>query len=125
MIFDGICNLCCSSIRFLIERDKANKLTYLPLQTEEAKNLLKSLDISTNDTDSVILISDSKVYYKSEAFFKIIRNLQSTLKYFYPLKFLPKKLLDLIYDYIAKNRNKWFGRRQVCYIPFEKMPEKQ
>ncbi len=125
MIFDGICNLCCSSIRFLIERDKADRLTYLPFQTEEAKNLLKSLDITVNPSESVILISDGKVYYKSDAFFKIVRNLQSTLKYFYPFKILPKKLLDFIYDYIANNRNKWFGKRQVCYIPIQKMPEKK
>ncbi len=117
ILFDGVCNMCNASVNFIIDRDKANKFKFASLQSETGKNLLVKFQKDAEKLDSVVLITQGKLYDKSSAALKIA----SMLPFPYPLSILfrvfPKALRDIVYDYIAKNRYKWFGKKDACRIP--------
>jgi predicted DCC family thiol-disulfide oxidoreductase YuxK len=118
VFFDGVCNLCNSSIDFLIRIDKKNKLKYSSLQSEYAK---KRLNTDIKDFgDSVVFLSGDNVYYRSEAALKILKTLGGPYKLIaLLLSIFPYFILNYFYRLIAKNRYKWFGKRDTCRLPTE------
>lgn len=119
ILFDGVCNFCNFWVNFIIDRDKKNQFRFAALQSEIGKELLTKFDLPEDDFDSFILISQNKVLKKSSAAFEIAKDLNGWLKIFSPLKLLPNSFNDFIYDFVAKNRYKIFGKRDVCRIPTE------
>ncbi|HMN49787.1 MAG TPA: thiol-disulfide oxidoreductase DCC family protein [Ignavibacteriaceae bacterium] len=119
ILFDGVCNFCNFWVNFIIDRDKKNQFRFAALQSEIAKELLTKFDLPEDDFDSFILISQNKILKKSSAAFEIAKDLNGWLKIFSPLKLLPNSFNDFIYDFVAKNRYKIFGKRDVCRIPTE------
>lgn len=119
ILFDGVCNFCNFWVNFIINRDKKNQFRFAALQSEIAKELLTKFDLPEDDFDSFILISQNKILKKSSAAFEIAKDLNGWLKIFSPLKLLPNSFNDFIYDLVAKNRYKIFGKRDVCRIPTE------
>ena len=117
ILFDGVCNFCNYWVNFIIDHDKQNLFKFAALQSEKGSELLEKFNLPKDDFDSFILISQNKVYKKSSAAFAIAKNLSGWPKIFAPLTFLPKALTDLIYDLIAKNRYKFFGKKETCRIP--------
>jgi predicted DCC family thiol-disulfide oxidoreductase YuxK len=118
VLFDGVCNLCNSTVLFLIKHDVNNQLKFSAQQTEAGKNIMLQNNIATNNS-SVIFIKETKVYDKSDAIIEISKLLTgwpSILKYG---KIFPKWLRNFIYDLIAKNRYRIFGKRNECAIPSE------
>ncbi|WKK79186.2 thiol-disulfide oxidoreductase DCC family protein [Marivirga arenosa] len=113
--FDGICNLCNGAVNYIIDRDSKAIFKFAPLQSKHAeKNLPVEL---IKNTDSIILQVDGNFYQKSTAALKIASQLGGFWKLFYVFIILPPFLRDFIYDIIAKNRYKWFGKRDVCRLP--------
>jgi predicted DCC family thiol-disulfide oxidoreductase YuxK len=109
VLFDGICNLCNASVRFISRHDKDSKIKFASLQSETAKQLLSKLNIDTNKIDSIIFISKEKIFFKSNAAIEISKLLDGVphlLKYF---QFIPRPVRDFVYDLIAKNRYRLFG----------------
>lgn len=117
VLFDGVCNLCNTSVRFLLAYNRKKNLLFSPLQSAKAKKRLKDLNWENKTLDSLILIENDKVYIKSEAAFKISKHLTYPWKVFYHFRYLPKGLCNWVYDLIAKNRYSWFGKKQSCMIP--------
>jgi len=117
ILFDGICNLCNSSIQFIIRHDKKGKFRFASLQSDFGKMQIKKNQIDTSKTDSVIYIYNNKAYIQSDAALKIVRQLNSAWPFLYILIVIPKFLRNWIYNYIAKNRYKWFGKKESCMIP--------
>lgn len=117
ILFDGVCNFCNFWVNFIIDHDKQNIFKFAAFQSERGSELLEKFNLPKDDFDSFILISQNKVYKKSSAAFTIAKNLSGWPKIFAPLNFLPKALTDLIYDLIAKNRYKFFGKKEACRIP--------
>jgi predicted DCC family thiol-disulfide oxidoreductase YuxK len=117
ILFDGVCNFCNYWVNFIIDHDKQNLFKFAALQSEKGSELLEKFNLPKDDFDSFILISENKVYKKSSAAFAIAKDLSGWPKIFTPLNFLPKALTDLIYDMIAKNRYKFFGKKEACRIP--------
>lgn len=117
ILYDGYCNLCNFSLQFILKRDKKDFFKYYPLDSKEAKDLLSAKYILGDIPDSVILIDGGKLYSKSEAFFKILPHLGAGYKLLLVFKIIPRKLSDKIYDWIAKNRYRWFGKKSECIIP--------
>jgi len=110
VLFDGICNLCNASVRFISRHDKDSKIKFASLQSETAKQLLSKLNIDTNKIDSIIFISKEKIFFKSNAAIEISKLLDGVphlLKYF---QFIPRPVRDFVYDLIAKNRYRLFGK---------------
>lgn len=117
ILFDGVCNMCNASVNFIIDRDKSSKFKFASLQSDIGKSLLVKFQKEAEKLDSVVLIAGGKLYDKSSAALKIA----SMLPFPYPLSILfrvfPKTLRDVVYDYIANNRYKWFGKKDVCRVP--------
>jgi|SRR5690606_17790836 len=125
VLFDGVCNLCNSSVNFIIERDKNDVFRFASLQSEIGKKLVSDRGLDPNELDSVILIEPGIAYYrKSSAALQIGRHLSggySLLKYF---SLLPESFRDGIYNLVAKNRYKWFGKEDSCSIPTPELKAK-
>lgn len=117
VLFDGVCNLCNKSIQTIIKNDTKDLFRFAPLQSDIGLQIVNERGIDTEKLDSVILIEPGEAYYnKSTAAIEIARHLKgySWLKIFKPL---PEGFRDAIYDFIANNRYKWFGKKESCMVP--------
>jgi len=113
ILFDGICNLCNGSVNFILKRDKKKQFRFVSLQSDEGKELIKRYKIP-QETDSVILIRKNKIFVESDAALKISGLLPTPWKWLTIFKIIPTKWRNKIYNWVAKNRYKWFGKRDVC-----------
>jgi len=119
ILFDGVCNLCNTSVNFILKKDVHNKFLFTSLQSDAAKNLLLQFDdkIIKNNLDSILLIHKNKIYNKSTAVLYILKSLHFPYNLGFIFIIIPKFIRDYIYDVIARNRYKWFGRKETCRIP--------
>jgi predicted DCC family thiol-disulfide oxidoreductase YuxK len=116
ILFDGVCNFCDSSVQFIIKRDPKGYYKFAPLQGETGRKLLKEFGLTEN-LESIVYIEDNQFYKKSNAALNICKNLEGAWRLFVLLKILPTPIRDYFYDIIAKNRYKWFGKKDSCMIP--------
>ena len=116
ILFDGVCNLCNGTVDFLMKRNRKKQFRFASLQSETGAFLRHQYQIPAY-SDSVILIKSETVYFKSDAAFEIAGMLSYPWKIAAFFKIIPKKIRDSIYDWIAKNRYSWFGKRETCRIP--------
>jgi predicted DCC family thiol-disulfide oxidoreductase YuxK len=122
ILFDGVCNFCNASINFVIDRDSKGIFKFATLQSEVGQELLKKFSLQTSDSesrtfDSIVAIEGDKVYQKSDAALEIARRMNGIWKIFYVFKIIPSFLRNPIYDLVAKNRYRIFGRTDACRIP--------
>jgi predicted DCC family thiol-disulfide oxidoreductase YuxK len=117
ILFDGVCNLCNASIDFTLKRDKKNQFLVGALQEEAGKTLLSKFEVNPEYLDSLVLIEDEKAYFRSTAALKIAKNLSGLWPLLYGLIILPSGLRDGIYDWIGRNRYRWFGKKTTCRLP--------
>jgi predicted DCC family thiol-disulfide oxidoreductase YuxK len=106
-------------VNFVIKRDKKDLFRFGALQSEKSKELTNRINFDTSNLDTFVLIAGDKLFTKSTAALMICKELNGLAKIMYPLIFLPKFFRDFIYDMIAKNRYKLFGRRKTCRVPTE------
>ncbi|WP_338644660.1 DCC1-like thiol-disulfide oxidoreductase family protein [Flavobacterium sp. KS-LB2] len=125
ILYDGVCNLCDSAVQRIIKHDAKDVFRFVALQSDLGQKIIKHLGIDTQKTDSIILYQPGfAYYYKSEAVLEIAKDL-SGLFYFGTLfSILPTSLNNHIYDYIAKNRYKWYGKKETCLIPTKELQAK-
>lgn len=116
VLFDGICNYCNAMVNFAIRYDKKAILKFAPLQSEAGKRLKEEYKISPG-VDSVIFIENGEAYTYSEAAIRLAKYLQWPAKIFYGLIIIPKFIRQPFYKWIARNRYKWFGKKEECMIP--------
>lgn len=117
VLFDGVCNLCNSSVNFIIKRDNKKLIKFVPLQSAKAQEILNKFGLEGNRFNTVVLIYNEKIYTKSSAAFEILKKLQTPLKFLLIFQIVPKFLLNKLYDFISENRYTWFGRRETCMVP--------
>lgn len=117
VLFDGVCNLCSSAVQFIIERDKKNKFQFASLQSQYGQEQLTKYYLADKNIDSIVLIEKGKAYIKSSAALHIAKNMDGL----YPLAFVfiivPPFIRNWVYDWVAKNRYKWYGKKDACWIP--------
>lgn len=116
ILFDGICNLCNKSVQFILKRDPEGNFQFASMQSEAGEKLLKHYGFN-GEIKSIILIDHGKVFRKSSAALRIAGKLQGFWKLLVVFQIIPPFLRDLIYDYIAKNRYRWFGKKESCMLP--------
>lgn len=114
IFFDGYCNLCNGFVRILLKLDKRKIFRYASLQSNAVEVYPTVSNFTTIPFQSVIVYYDEKIYLKSDAVFFIINQLNYPWKILKIFRFLPKKFLDWVYDFIANNRVKLFGRNEKC-----------
>ncbi len=118
ILFDGICNLCNSSVQFIITHDRKKSFLFASLQSDVATKIMFQLNQNENENfDSIVLIENEMVYFKSDAALRIAKELNGIIKLCYIFIIIPRPLRDVIYDYIAKNRYKWYGKKESCRLP--------
>lgn len=117
LLFDGYCNLCSSSVQFFLKHEKNNKLYFTSLQSDVGKEILNHYQIDVSRVDSLVLIEKEKAYIKSSAAIRASKY----MKGIYPLAtiflIIPSFIRNIVYDYIAKNRYKWYGKSETCMVP--------
>ncbi|MGQ2985325.1 thiol-disulfide oxidoreductase DCC family protein [Flavobacterium sp.] len=125
ILFDGICNLCDATVQFIIKRDKKDIFRFVALQSDLGLQIIKHIGIDTSKTDSIILYEPGHAYYyKAEAAIKIAKQLGGIFPMMGTFSILPSWLSNKVYDYIAKNRYKWYGKKDECMIPTYEMKAK-
>ncbi|WP_457611580.1 thiol-disulfide oxidoreductase DCC family protein [Lutibacter sp.] len=117
ILFDGVCNLCNSSVNFIIKHDTKEQFLFASLQSDAAKEILLQFSTKKLALDSIILIQDSNIYEKSSAALQISKHLNGGYKLLYGFIIIPQFIRDWVYDIIAENRYKWFGKKEKCMIP--------
>ena len=117
ILFDGVCNFCNSAVNFVIKRDKKKTIVFAPLQTTAGQVLLQQYNLPADDMQSFVFIDNGKAYTRSTAALKVCPYLRRLWPLCYVFIIVPKFIRDGIYNWIAKNRYKWFGVRDQCMIP--------
>ena len=117
ILFDGVCNFCNASINFIIDRDSKGVFKFAALQSEIGQEFLKKNGLKQDNFDSIILEKNGIIYQKSDAALEIARNLDGFWKFFYVFKIIPFFLRNPIYDLVARNRYRIFGRTDACRLP--------
>jgi predicted DCC family thiol-disulfide oxidoreductase YuxK len=124
ILFDGMCNFCNTSVNKIIKYDKKNVFKFAAIQSDAGKKLLIELSIDILKIDSILLIENNTLFTKSTAVLKIAKQLSGLYKLSYSFIIIPLFIRDTIYDFIAKNRYKWFGKKESCMIPSIEVSEK-
>ncbi len=123
ILFDGVCNLCNGAIQFVLSNDSNKVFKFASLQSDFAQDFLKNHQLPTENFGTLILIENDQIFIKSKAVFKIAKYLPkyTWLRIF---SFLPIAISDFFYDIVSKNRLKWFGKRESCWLPTKELKER-
>ncbi|WP_343617668.1 thiol-disulfide oxidoreductase DCC family protein [Flavobacterium sp.] len=125
ILFDGVCNLCDGAVQFIIKHDKKDIFRFVSLQSELGKEICNYIGVDQNKIDSIILYNPGiAYYYKSTAVIEIGNDLGGIYSLISAFKILPEKLRNYLYDYIAKNRYEWYGKKESCMIPTPELKAK-
>jgi len=125
ILFDGVCNLCDASIQYIIKKDTKDAFRFVAIQSELGQKIIDYIKVDTKKTDSIILYIPGKAYFvKADAAFNIAKELGGLISLTSYLSFLPKILKDFGYDFVAKNRYKWYGKKDNCMIPTPELKSK-
>lgn len=126
ILFDGVCNLCNSSVVYVIKRDKNDTFLFAPLQSDVGKEIISKFNINTEDTDSILLYNPTKdtISYKSTAALKVASYLKFPTNILALFLIIPAFIRNWVYHYIAKNRYKWYGKKEACMIPTPELKSK-
>lgn len=125
ILFDGECNLCDSAVQFVIQHDKKDVFRFVSLQSVLGQEILKHIGIKPANIDSIILYEPGiAYYYKSEAALQIAKSLGGFLHLGTLFRIIPTGIRNQLYDYIAQNRYKWYGKKENCLVPTPKLKSK-
>ena len=117
ILFDGFCGLCNRWVDFVLVRDRRRRFRFASLQSEAGKALLRLTSDLPSNTDTVVLFEDGVLYTRSTAALRVFGALDFPWKLLRILLLVPRPLRDCVYDFIARHRYQWFGRREVCRLP--------
>jgi predicted DCC family thiol-disulfide oxidoreductase YuxK len=117
VLFDGVCNFCQASVRFIIRRDPQGVFRFAALQSPFGQDLLKKFRLRTDELTTMVLVEGDSFFTRSTAALRIARRLKAPWPIFYALIVLPLFLRDFFYALIAKHRYRWFGKKEECMIP--------
>ena len=117
VVFDGMCNLCSSTVDFIAARDRGNAFTFVPLQSPRGQELLQRHDLSVDLVDTFLLIRNGGALVRSDAAIAIAAHLRCPWNMLTALRHVPRPVRDWAYSLVARNRYKWFGKRATCKLP--------
>lgn len=117
IFFDGVCNLCNASVRFIIRHDPEKKFRFLSLQDPRVKELLPADDLPQLPGGTFVLLMDNLVFTRSDAALRVARELKGPVRFLSLFRIVPRFIRDALYDFIAKNRYRWFGKKDQCSLP--------
>lgn len=124
ILFDGVCNLCNNSVTFVIERDPSAYFQFAALQSEEAAERIAEYAKKTALPDSIVLIDEKGLHTRSTAALRVARHLSGLWPLLYVFAVIPAPIRDIVYDWIARNRYKWFGKEDSCMLPTPELQQR-
>ena len=125
VLFDGVCNLCDNTVQKIIKADHNDQFRFVSLDSPKGQEILNYIGIDRSKIDSIVLYEAGVAYFiKSKAAFEIASSLGGFYSLLSILSILPTALTDAMYSYIAKNRYKWFGKKESCMVPDEAIKQK-
>lgn len=124
ILFDGVCNFCNSAVNFVIKRNAKANILFAPMQSDAGQKILRQYNLPASDMQSFVFVDKGKAYRQSTAALKVCRYLRGLWPICYGLIIVPRFIRDGIYNWIAKNRYKWFGVRQECMIPLPEVKQR-
>jgi len=118
VLFDGVCNLCSASVRFIVKRDRSAYFGFAALQSREGRELLAKYRLPPDEITTIVLIDQGQIFTRSEA----ARNIARHLRFPWPVlatlfRAVPRRIRDAVYDFVARKRYEWFGRKESCDLP--------
>ena len=117
ILFDGVCNLCSGIVQFVIKHDPKHQFRFASLQSEFGQEVLEQFQLPATEFGSFILLENNIIYTKSGGALRVVKKLNRLLPALYVFFLIPPFIRDAIYNWIAKNRYTWFGKKQACWIP--------
>lgn len=117
VLFDGVCNLCNGSVQFILKRDPQARFRFASLQSEAGRSLLVEHGLDPDALSSVVVVEDGRVWQESSAALRIARHLPGAWKLLRIFTVIPRPLRDAVYRLIARNRYRWFGKSETCWLP--------
>lgn len=117
LLFDGVCNLCNASVQWVLLHDTKGIFHFSALQSEVGQGLLQQHSLDAQNLNTVVLVDGNKLYMRSDVPLEIVRRLGGFWQLLYVFKIIPKPLRDVVYNWVAKNRYRWWGRREECMLP--------
>ena len=124
VLFDGVCNLCNSSVQFIIKRDKKKKFLFAPLQGKKGQEIFLKHSLPAGELNSFILAEGDKIYTKSTGALRMLKKLGGPWSLLYAFIIVPAFIRDGIYNWVAQNRYNWFGKKVQCMIPTPEWKER-
>jgi len=117
ILFDGVCNLCNASVQKVIQYDPKRKFRFASLQGSFGQEVLQQFHLSGTDFNTFILLKDGQIYTKSTAALKVAKEMSGLWSFLYAFIIVPPFIRNFFYDLVAKNRYKWFGKQDACWLP--------
>ena len=117
LLFDGHCHLCSGAVQFILKHESEPVLLFAPLQSAYALRLLSKLTVPEAPGNSLVLVENDRVFERSDAAIRICNYLTYPWKILATLKIIPRAIRNLVYDFIARKRYRWFGRSEQCWVP--------
>jgi predicted DCC family thiol-disulfide oxidoreductase YuxK len=124
ILFDGVCNFCNNAINLVISRDKKDHFRFAPLQSVHGEKALSQLKQEDINADSIVLVQGDKLFIKSTAALRISRKMSGAWPLMYGFIIVPRFIRDWVYDYVAANRYKWWGKKEMCMVPTPELRKK-
>jgi predicted DCC family thiol-disulfide oxidoreductase YuxK len=119
LIYDGDCNLCASIVGFVLPRDRRGSVRLAARQSAAGERLLQEAGCPGGSASTVVLVESGRCHVRSEAGLRLVRYLRFPWPLLAVLRVVPRALRDIVYDWVARNRERWFGRRAVCMVSVE------
>jgi predicted DCC family thiol-disulfide oxidoreductase YuxK len=117
ILFDGVCNLCNATVQFILKRDKHSKFKFASIQGDFGQSTFTRIGLSSTKPNSFVLLEGENIYTHSTGALRIFLHLGGIWKLLYGFIIVPRFMRDAVYNFIARNRYKWFGKKESCYLP--------
>lgn len=117
ILFDGVCNLCSSTVQFILKRDKKDTFRFASLQSDFGQSVLQKFNLPENTFNSFLLYQNGKIYTKSTGALLVARQLSGAWKLLFAFIIIPSFIRNSVYNVIAEKRYSWFGKKEACWIP--------
>lgn len=121
LLYDGVCNLCSGAVKFVIKNDPKDRFYFASLQSETGKGIMRNHELDANEMDTFVFIKDDVVFIRSSAALHLFREMGFPWNLSYALILVPGQVRDAVYKFISRHRYKWFGKKDSCMVPDEKI----
>ena len=117
LLFDGVCNLCNASVQWVLKRDRKGIFKFAALQSDTGQALLRKYGLDQQHFDTVVLIDGPRIFTRSDAPLEIVRRLGGAWSLLAVFGMVPRVVRNAVYDWVARNRYRWFGKKEACMLP--------